>query len=161
MYKRKVRGVHLPSVGRCNLENRLVQVDTQKQEPLPKKEKPETKKVLVVSDGDRLFEVIKINLEKIPVAVDRIENASNGNGHRLSNVEQYNLIVVASGSSTSEPVVSLFNASLTKQIGQIPLLIISDRQFDANESGQIFHLDFPFNATELRKKVKQLVKNSL
>ena len=119
--------------------------------------KQDTKKVLVLSDRDMLFDVIKINLEKIPATVVRFEEETNGNSSRANNIDQFNLIVVASGSSTSEPLVTLFKASLTKQIGQIPLLIISDRQFDAHNPGQIFHLDFPFNAGDLRLKVKQLL----
>ena len=130
-------------------------MDSRLQEPLTKKQ--DTKKVLVLSDRDMLFDVIKINLEKIPATVVRYEDTINGNSSRANNIDQFNLIVVASGSSTSEPLVTLFKASLTKQIGQIPLLIISDRQFDAHNAGQIFHLDFPFNAGDLRLKVKQLL----
>ena len=125
------------------------------QEPSTKNQN--VKKVLVLSDRDMLFDVIRINLEKIPVTVVRFEDTINGSGNHLNNINQFNLIVVASGSSITEPVVTLFNASLTKQIGQIPLLIISDRHFDANNAGRIFHLEFPFNATDLRFKVKQLL----
>ena len=134
------------------MDSRSQELSTQNQN-----QNQNTKKVLVLSDRDMLFDVIKINLEKIPVTVVRFEGAINGNGNQLNNIDQFNLIVVASGSSTSEPLVTLFNASLTKQIGQIPLLIISDRQFDPNDAGRIFHLDFPFNAGDLRFKIKQLL----
>ena len=140
------------------MQTRTVKLTSLSQVPSTKNQN--TKNVLVLSDRDMLFDVIKINLEKISATVVRFEETPNGNGSYVNNIDQFDLIVVASGSSTSEPVVTLFNASLTKQIGQIPMLIISDRQFNPNTAGRIFHLDFPFNAGDLRVRVKQLLNIS-
>ena len=132
------------------------------------------KRVLVLSDSDLLFEVIEANLKQIHVQTERLGGAtkpSNGNAahscgpgslHPQKCLEQAtardcDLIVVAIRSSNGEPLVALFNAALTEHVGRVPLLIISERGFDACQEGRIFHLDFPFDSTELRHKVRALL----
>jgi hypothetical protein len=128
------------------------------------------KKVLVLSDDDFLFDVIESNLAQINLAVDRIKPISPtenigktelfSNGRRkwdLPNADNIDLIMVALSAPKGEPVVTLFDASLLGQIGQTPLLIISEREFEANQEGLIFHLQFPFNSGELRHTVQTLL----
>ena len=82
------------------MRSRVIKLDSHFREPLNRK------KVLVLSDRDMLYDVIKINLEKIPATVVRFEEETNGNSSRANNIDQFNLIVVASGSSTSEPLIT-------------------------------------------------------
>jgi len=70
----------------------------------------------------------------------------------------FDLIVVAMSSSTSEPIVALARASLAGRIGQVPLLIISDRPFHSEPDDQIAHLDFPFDIDGLHNKVKDILQ---
>ena len=120
------------------------------------------KRALVLCDNNLLFDVIKLNLEKVCVTVTRCEREASANRiEEQREVDDFDLIVVAISSSTGEPVVTLFNASLTEQIGHIPLLIISDRKFDPNYEGQIFHLAFPFDANELRRKVQTVLEHQI
>lgn len=69
----------------------------------------------------------------------------------------YKLILLALSRSSNEPVVVLARAGLTHVIGSIPLLIISDRTFQADPERHIFHLPFPFSAEALRQQVADLL----
>lgn len=134
------------------------------------------KRVLVLSDSDLLFEVIEANLKQIHVQADRLGTVtkttpSDGNVEHpcgpgslqpqrcleKAEANDCDLIVVAISSSNREPLVALFNAALTEHVGRVPLLIISDRGFDACQEGRIFHLDFPFDSAELRYKIQALL----
>jgi hypothetical protein len=68
-------------------------------------------------------------------------------------------MIVAMSSHTSEPVVTLARASLAGSIGQIPLLIISDRPFDSAPDDRITHLDFPFDIERLCLTVREMLRN--
>lgn len=67
------------------------------------------------------------------------------------------LIVVALGSSVSEPVVLLGQAALGPFISHAPILIISDRPFRADTREQIHHLDFPFTSAMLSRSVNEIL----
>ena len=110
-----------------------------------------TKQAVILCDNDLLFDVIKLNLEQIQVKT--IRHKPGETIHHLekqSKAGDFDLIIVAISLPDGEPGVTLFNASLTTHIGQTPLLIISDRKFDPNPEGRIFHLTFPFDADDLR-----------
>ncbi|MCP4536108.1 MAG: hypothetical protein GY832_03080 [Chloroflexi bacterium] len=111
------------------------------------------KNILVLSDSDLLFDVIKVNLEKIPIEIDLFRR---DDGNQVPDVD-FDLIVVVSSSPSSEPIVALHNASLTDRIGRTSIMIISDREFDPDQTGHIFHLDFPINSSELRAQVQALL----
>jgi DNA-binding response OmpR family regulator len=116
-----------------------------------------TKKILVLSDNDKLSRAIEVLLVSRDWAVETV--ASNppkqpGNQDRISNLR---LIIVAMSSPASEPVVALARASLAAQIGQVPLLIISDKPFNSNSNDLIVHLDFPFVIDELYHKVEAIL----
>lgn len=67
------------------------------------------------------------------------------------------LILLALSRSSNEPVVVLAQAGLTQLVGRVPLLIISDRTFQADPERHIFHLPFPFSAQALRQQVADLL----
>jgi DNA-binding response OmpR family regulator len=111
------------------------------------------KRVLIISDSDLLSNTIQANLRQAHL---RVENFKPG---LLAQTEpdDFDLIIVATSSPASEPLVTLFDASMISQVGQTPILIVSDRSFEANLEGLVFHLDFPFTPAELRHRVQALL----
>jgi hypothetical protein len=116
------------------------------------------KKVMVVSDNDGLARAIHLNLKAhfeadvVLIAPDLSDDKEN-----LTSAGDCDLIIVATSSPTSEPVVALAKASLTDRVGHVPLLIISDRPFDSDLDARIVHLDFPFTLGELHSAVQDLL----
>jgi hypothetical protein len=112
------------------------------------------KTVLVLCDSSVLYRVIESSLPD-PFGV-RIERA-------LANVPQDQpfepdhlaMVILALSSPTHEPLVVLSRANLVGLIGQVPLLIISDRPFRSHPAELIFHLDFPFRPEALRDRVRE------
>jgi hypothetical protein len=48
-------------------------------------------------------------------------------------------------------------ASLTGAIGQVPLLMISDKSIKPDRDAKIFHLRFPFDSDQLCDKVSEIL----
>lgn len=124
------------------------------------------KRVLILSDNDRLSRAIELNLDG-GLEVEIMELASSprqrpepveGQHRSPAEAGHFDLIVVAMSSPTSEPVVALAKASLAEYIGQVPLLIISDRLFRSDPEAQIIHLDFPFDIDRLQAQVRELLQ---
>jgi hypothetical protein len=119
---------------------------------------PEQKRVCIVSDNQGLARAIELNLESctevetfcISPGISQTETAETIAG-------ECSLIVIATSSPTSEPLVVLAKASLLGHIGQVPLIIISDRPFRPDEDRRIVHLDFPFRVDDLCKTVDELL----
>ena len=123
-------------------------------------DKPTGKSILVLSDNDLLARAIELNLAKtwtVRVLLLTPESAVR-RGSRAGGDRHADLIVVAMRSPASEPVVALSRASLCGRIGQVPILIISDRPFDSHSDDQIIHLDFPFDINRLRGKVAEILQ---
>ena len=117
------------------------------------------KRIIVLSDNDGLAQAIELSLSHcLRLKIVRItSNLPEQKENRIRSGE-FDMIVVATSLSTSEPVVMLAQAALTQQIGHIPLLIVSDRPFAPDLNHQFFHLDFPMNANELRDKIKEILQ---
>jgi hypothetical protein len=111
------------------------------------------KRALIISDNRGLSRAITINLSELAleVATLNIDPAKVWYGEAPS--KEFDLIVLALSSPSSEPVVMLAKASVIEYIGKIPLLIISDRPFRTDPGSQITHLDFPFGIDKLRQQV--------
>ena len=117
------------------------------------------KRVAVLSDNDGLAQAIELGLShclKSEIVTCVLSPLAQGKNQIKS--EEFDLIVVVISLPTSEPVVMLTQASLAQQIGQVPLLIVSDRPFDPDMDNRFFHLDFPVGAGELRDKVKEILQ---
>jgi len=115
-------------------------------------------RVIVVSDNDGLARAIHLNLKAYFEAdVVLITPDLSDAKENLTSVGDCDLIIVATSSPTSEPVVALAKASLTDRVGQVPLLIISDRPFDPDLDARIVHLGFPFTLGELHSAVQELL----
>lgn len=128
------------------------------------------KRIFVLTDSDLLYTIIKANLQQPhlrlalhnPFSDARSIEARNnpvqtGCDHQGDPFSAVDLIIVAHSAHTSEPVVTLAQAKLANQIGRIPILIISDRPFEARPVQQIYHLDFPFDSANLRHTVEDLL----
>ena len=115
------------------------------------------KRVLVLSDNDGLSRAIELNLNS-HLEVVRLTLSSPEQRESQAELGDFDMIVVAMSLPTSEPVVALARASLVGRIGQVPLLIISDRPFHSDLDDQIIHLDFPFDIDGLHEKVKEILQ---
>ena len=116
------------------------------------------KRVLVLSDNDILSRAIELNLKQSHLKIVRLALSSPGQPGSQAEVGDFDLIVIAMSSPTNEPIVALARASLAGRIGQVPLLIISDRPFYSDPDDQIIHLDFPFDIDGLHDKVKEILQ---
>jgi hypothetical protein len=124
------------------------------------------KLILVLSDSELLFSVISANLGQSELKLrQRNSIDKNGDSHPQKSGktrhETPDLIIVANSSPSTEPVVSLAEAALNDQVGHIPLLIISDRNFAICREKKIFHLDFPFDPDALQRSVFSLLDGDL
>lgn len=118
------------------------------------------KRVLILSDNEGLSRAIALNLRScLEVKIARWEPESPQSWRRRPEDDSFDLMIVAVSSHTSEPVVTLARASLAGSIGQIPLLIISDRPFDSAPDDRITHLDFPFDIERLCLTVREMLRN--
>lgn len=117
------------------------------------------KRIAILSDNDRLAHAIELGLSHC-LKVEVAKCISSPLAQKKNQIENHDLdlILIAISLPTSEPVVMLTQASLNQQIGQVPLLIVSDRPFDPDKDTRFFHLDFPVNANELRDKVKEILQ---
>ena len=117
------------------------------------------KRVVVLSDNDALAQAIELALSHC-LDLNMVRFVSSPAEQWMGQIknDDFDLIVVATSLPTSEPVVMLSQASLAQQIGQVPLLIVSDRPFDPDTDHRFFHLGFPMNAGELRNKVKEILQ---
>jgi hypothetical protein len=115
------------------------------------------KQIVVVSDSIGLSRAIEVNLKGLKVEVLKITCSPEGGGAKGQVVHRCDLIIVALSSPASEPVVVLARASLAGQVGQVPLLIISDRPFECDPRDQIVHLDFPFDIDQLYGTVSAIL----
>jgi DNA-binding response OmpR family regulator len=118
------------------------------------------KRVLVLSDNEGLSKAIELNLERSDLEVVSFALSSPEQQESQAEVGDCDLIVVAMSSPDSEPVVALARASLAGRIGQVPLLIISDRPFHSKPGDRIIHLDFPFDLDRLHDKVKEILQET-
>jgi DNA-binding response OmpR family regulator len=118
------------------------------------------KRILVLSDNEGLSKAIELALSNGHLEV--VSFALSFTRQWKSEVEKggFDLIVLAVSSLNSEPVVDVFMAALAEQIGQVPLLIISDGPSRSDLENQIFHLDFPFDIHALYDKVDEILQLS-
>jgi hypothetical protein len=101
--------------------------------------------------------VIEFSLENDGLEVIKSVSGSWQQGEWQSEVADVDLIIVAMSSPASQPAAVLARASVAGRVGQVPLLLISDRPFRSDSEGQIAHLDFPFEIDGLYDKVEKIL----
>jgi len=115
------------------------------------------KRVLVLSDNNGLSRVIEFSLENDGLEVIKSVSGSWQQGGWQSEAADADLIIVAMSSPASQPAAALARASVAGRVGQVPLLLISDRPFHSDSEDQIAHLDFPFEIDGLYDKVEEIL----
>lgn len=116
--------------------------------------------ILLIGDNGLLVRLVAANLAPLTATAVLLGPDSSAvplNPDSSRECLPYKLILLALSRSSNEPVVVLARAGLTQAIGSIPLLIISDRTFQADPERNIFHLPFPFSAEALRQHVADLL----
>lgn len=112
------------------------------------------KKALIISDNSGLARVVELNLSiRLGMHVSKYEPGVDVGDYS----DELDLLVLAISSPTKEPIVELARASLVERIGQVPLLIISDRPFRSEPGEPIVHLDFPFSIDDLESKAREVL----
>ena len=112
------------------------------------------RQILIVSDHPRLARAIEQNLHnRWPVTGLVLENFVA----RQPPTGDWALIIVSLSSQVGEPLIALQRAGLTGSIEKIPILIVSERAFDAQPHDLIQHLDYPFTPETLGRAVEQLM----
>jgi hypothetical protein len=114
--------------------------------------------ILLIGDNRLLLRLVATNLApRTAAAVLLGPDAMPFEQDALRLQPPCKLILLALSRSSNEPVVVLARTGLTQLVGSIPLLIISDRVFEADPERQIFHLSFPFSAAALQHQVNELL----
>ncbi len=119
------------------------------------------KRVIALSDNNGLAQAIELNLShRLKVDVVGVVLSEQKSIWTPEPDSHFDLIVVATSLLCSEPVVMLAQSSLIRQIGHIPVLIISDRPFEPDPDHLLFHQDFPLDAGELCSQVSRILEGS-
>jgi hypothetical protein len=114
------------------------------------------RKALVLSDNDGLARAIEAHISHcLDVEVVRMD--MTGQMEDEGKLADFDLMVVALSSPTREPAEVLTETRLAERVGQIPLLVISDRPFEPMSGGQIIHLSLPFDVDEFHDKLRELL----
>jgi hypothetical protein len=118
----------------------------------------EGKRTVVLGDNDLLCRAIGLSLNG-RLKMEIVETGpALPQGPDLSAMGNHlDLIVVAMSSPDSEPLLALVRASLAERVGHTPVLIISERPFEARPGENIAHLGFPFRPDELHDKVRGIL----
>lgn len=117
------------------------------------------KQVIVLSDNDVLFRAIEANLSRrLDVKVKRSLPGQSGSRGDQAELGRVDLIVVAQSAQIGEPLAALAGTSLAERIGQVPVLIISEKPTEPGRDGSEEHLEFPFHPDELHARVSELLE---
>ena len=116
--------------------------------------------VLIISDDERLSGVIQAilkhcHLEFTELLLDTLQQQVE----QVKKVD-FNLIMIATSSLDSEPTVTTALNSLTEQIGEVPLLVISEETSLQDPDRHIFHLDFPFDIEKLLNAIEEILRQA-
>ena len=118
------------------------------------------KGVLVLSDDERLAKVIEVILKRDYREVVGLPLRSLQRREGEVKLEDFDLVVVATGSLASESVVASAMDLLAQWVGRVPMLIVSEGKLDSDPGHQIFHLDFPFDVDELAGTVDEILRGA-
>jgi hypothetical protein len=116
--------------------------------------------VLVLSDNDGVARVVELAIGQEAQTTTLLLNPDKPANARLPS-EHCALIILALSSVASEPVVALARTSLACLVGQVPLLIISERPFLSDVQTHIHHMDFPFTISELSNLVHLILQSEM
>ena len=117
----------------------------------------EKQRALVIGDDDRLARAIALILDScLDVNMIELEPKLSQPWECPEGDTDLDLIVLALSSAHSKPIVILARASLGERIGQVPILIISERAFPFYSGENVFHMDF-FNPHKLCARAQEIL----
>jgi len=115
--------------------------------------------ILVLCDHDALFAAIELALTWLPgVHVLRLTTGATADAPRSrSPGRTADLVMVAAAALTSDPFTMLSDAGLLAQVGETPILILSERPTRAETGDRITYLNFPFDMDQLTATVQTIL----
>jgi len=116
------------------------------------------KRVIVLGDHQSLCRAIELSFKSL-LKMEVVETSPGALVQREGRrgAGDLDLMVMATSSPDSEPIVTLARTSLLENIGRVPLLMISDRPFNSDRDTKIFYLRFPFDSGQLCDKVSEIL----
>ncbi len=115
------------------------------------------KRVLVLSDDERLARAIELNLRHCAVEIVRVVPDRPWQEADVAALGPIDLIVAAVSSLTTR---SATIKELAGRASHVPLLLISDRHTYTDLDRRATHLDFPFDVNDLCRRVMELLQKS-
>jgi hypothetical protein len=116
-----------------------------------------SKQVHVLCDYDALYAAIELKLSSLPqVQVVRFGSDSTDRADNAGLAGD--LIIVAPVPPINDPMSILSKASLLNQVGQVPVLIISEQPSRPESDDRITYLNFPFDMDDLSCTVVDILE---
>ncbi|MBI5034371.1 MAG: hypothetical protein HZB51_27935 [Chloroflexi bacterium] len=122
-------------------------------------QQPDPKKVLLLSDNESVAKLIS-HIATDDLNVVRFSLAPKKQPEKIAATGHFDLIILALSQYASEPIVALAQASLLKAVGQVPMLIISDKSFQSDPTMLITHMDLAFSIGHLNTQVREMLHMS-
>ena len=116
-----------------------------------------SKQIHVLCDYDALYAAIELKLSGLPqVLVTRLDSLppQRSDNGRLAG----DLIIVAPVPPINDPMFILSRASLLDQVGQVPILIISEQPSRSESDDRVTYLNFPFDMDDLNCTVVDILE---
>jgi DNA-binding response OmpR family regulator len=115
--------------------------------------------ILVLCDHDALFTAIELALTVLPgIHVLRlVAGAAADQPRSRPSGSMADLVIVATAALTSNPFTMLADAGLLAQVGETPILILSERPTRAETGDRITYLNFPFDMDQLTATVQAIL----
>ncbi len=117
------------------------------------------KTVLILCDHDALYAAIELELNRLLEAqIIRLEPDQSAcqTDHFLT--ENVDLLIVATVAPHNDPMALLSKAALPGQVGEIPVLIVSEQPSRSESDDKITYLNFPFDMDQLTQTVEEILE---
>jgi hypothetical protein len=115
--------------------------------------------ISVLCDYDALFSAIELKLSALPhVRVSRLESNRAGRPDTGRPTDEFGLIIVAPNPPINDAMAMLARTSLLNQVGQVPVLIISEQPSRPESDDLITYLNFPFDMDDLTDTVAGILE---
>ena len=116
--------------------------------------------ISVLCDYDALFSAIELKLSTLPhVRVSRLESNPAGRPDNGRPTDEFGLIIVAPNPPINDAMSMLSRTSLLNQVGQVPVLIISEQPSRPESDDLITYLNFPFDMDDLTDTVAGILED--
>lgn len=117
------------------------------------------KTVLILCDHDALYAAVELELNRLLEAqIIRLEPDQSAcqTDHLLT--ENVDLLIVATVAPHNDPMALLSKAALPGQVGEIPVLIVSEQPSRSESDDKITYLNFPFDMDQLTRTVEEILE---